>query len=579
MVGEIPREPLSSQPRTDLLAALDAPGPGSRVVVVHALTGLRGVGKTHLAAAYARAKLAERWRLVAWINAGDLGGILVGLAEIAAELGVSQPDAEDAARAVRRRLEIDGDRCLLVFDNAADPDVLRPFVPAGGASRVLITSNRRSVANLGASVGVDVFSAAEALAFLTERTGLADTDGAGTVAAELGYLPLALAQAAAVIAAQHLSYQTYLDRLRALPVQEYLTREPGQPYPHGVAEAVLLSLEAVRAGDQGGVCERVLELMAVLSAAGVRRELLHDAGQAGVLAGGTQDTEVSAGVLDGALAQLAERSLLTFSLDGQTVIAHRLILRVVRDRLARQGRYTPVCRAVAVVLDQRAGTLKGSRDRPAVRDIAEQVTALVDSMARPECQADDELARMLPRLRWWALYYLTELADSAAQAIVVGEPLVADLERALGADHPDTLTSRDNLALAYEDVGRAAEAIPLFGQTLGTRERLLGPDHPDTLTSRDNLAVAYQAAGRAAEAIPLFEQTVADRERVLGADHPATLASRNNLAVAYRAAGRAGEAIALFERTLADRERVLGPDHPDTLAAQDNLATARAALD
>ena len=101
MAGEIPREPLGFQPRIDLLAALDTPGPGSRVVVVHALTGLRGVGKTHLAAAYARAKLAERWRLVVWINAGDLGGILTGLAEVAAELGVSQPDTEGAARAVR----------------------------------------------------------------------------------------------------------------------------------------------------------------------------------------------------------------------------------------------------------------------------------------------------------------------------------------------------------------------------------------------------------------------------------------------------------------------------------------------
>jgi hypothetical protein len=120
MVGEIPREPLGFQPRTDLLAALDAPGPVSRVVVVHALTGLRGMGKTHLAAAYARAKLAERWPLVAWINAGDLGGILAGLAEVAAELGVSQPDAEGAARAVRRRLEIDGDRCLLVFEHTGD---------------------------------------------------------------------------------------------------------------------------------------------------------------------------------------------------------------------------------------------------------------------------------------------------------------------------------------------------------------------------------------------------------------------------------------------------------------------------
>ena len=56
--------------------------------------------------------------------------------------------------------------------------------------------------------------------------------------------------------------------------------------------------------------------------------------------------------------------------------------------------------------------------------------------ARPVAKADEELARVLLRLRFFALYHLIELADSATQAVVVGEPLIADLERMLGPNHP-----------------------------------------------------------------------------------------------------------------------------------------------
>ena len=101
--------------------------------------------------------------------------------------------------------------------------------------------------------------------------------------------------------------------------------------------------------------------------------------------------------------------------------------------------------------------------------------------------------------------------------------------------------------------------------TVADRERVLGADHPDTLISRNNLASAYGAAGRLGEAIALLEDTRADTERVLGAEDLTTLTARNNLASAYQEAGRLGQAIPLFEATLADRERVLGADNPDTL--------------
>ena len=160
------------------------------------------------------------------------------------------------------------------------------------------------------------------------------------------------------------------------------------------------------------------------------------------------------------------------------------------------------------------------------------------------------------------------------EAIELYEQVLADRVRVLGPDHPDTLTTRNNLAGAYYFAGRFGEAIELLGRVLAERERVLGSDHPDTLTTRNNLAFAYHSAGRFDEAIELYERVLAEQERVLGPDHPDTLTVRNNLAFAYHSAGRFGEAIELFERVLADQERVLGPDHPGTLTTRNSLAGA-----
>jgi hypothetical protein len=58
----------------------------------------------------------------------------------------------------------------------------------------------------------------------------------------------------------------------------------------------------------------------------------------------------------------------------------------------------------------------------------------------------------------------------------------------------------------------------------------VGPDHPDALTTRNNLAHWLGESGRVEEAIAQLRQVLADRARVLGPDHPDTLATRSNLA-------------------------------------------------
>ena len=132
--------------------------------------------------------------------------------------------------------------------------------------------------------------------------------------------------------------------------------------------------------------------------------------------------------------------------------------------------------------------------------------------------------------------------------LYLGYPVQAirQLERArgirsttLGPDHPDTLTSANDLAVAYRTDGQIDRAIQIFRDTLVRRTARLGPDHPDTQTTINNLAVAYQAVGRTADAIPLHEQELRHSRAKLGPDHPETLISMNNLATAYLVCGRA----------------------------------------
>jgi hypothetical protein len=386
-----------------------------------------------------------------------------------------------------------------------------------------------------------VFSADEALALLGGRTGLADEDGALAVAVQLGYLPLALDQAAGMIAKQHVGYAGYLAKLRALSAEDHLVREDDeeQSSPPGVAETVLLAMEAASYADRLGVSIGLMELVAMLSPAMVHRDLLRSAGQAGTLLGGGR--RVGASMVDQALERLNERSLLGFSLDGQAVSVHRLAAQVIRAGLARQGRLVPVCRVAASAVERSLAELAKHPDHAAVMEMLAQVAALAENAGTAADDAGEQVPTMLTRLRSLALNHLVELGDAMPHAIAIGEPLTADLDRLLGPDDPNTIRARNDLARAYRETGRVADAVPLVEQVLAARERLFGTDDPRTLASRNNLASAYRTTGRAADAIPLFEENLAACERLFGADHPRTLASRHSLDLAWQEFAQAGK--------------------------------------
>jgi eukaryotic-like serine/threonine-protein kinase len=142
----------------------------------------------------------------------------------------------------------------------------------------------------------------------------------------------------------------------------------------------------------------------------------------------------------------------------------------------------------------------------------------------------------------------------------------------LGADHVDTLVSKDWLVDAYKYAGMHEQAEALCRETLDKRMLMLGPDHPDTLASKNGLASIYMQQGKLDLAEPLRREVVQKRVALLGAHDPDTLYSKTALAWMHFLRGNHDLAESQSLEVIKEFKNSLGEDHPGTLLAKSNLA-------
>ncbi len=531
-------------------------------VAVTAVAGMGGVGKTALVVEYLH-RYAQLFDRVGWVPAEQpelIGGFLAGLAPVVGLSAEAEPAAVVAAWA---RLP----RSVLVFDNVDDPDAITAIKgvrPSPGDGRLLVTSRRRGLTALGATVVVPVLPRAEAMAMLTGRFPALEPMVADRICALLGDLPLAVEQAAGYLDRTGIPPNEYADLL-ADQLGDMLGKGDVADRP-GVTVAVLWDLSVRNLREECPAAVELLELWALCDPEKIPLGLFADPD-------GFDDGPLKEAAGNRAVWQDTVGALVGYSLarrDQGTVDMHRLVQAVTRRAMssdvqaARAGTLVRLLRGVLP-----ADIMRNPDVWPVWRVYLPHVIAVLGHIDADA--TSDGLSWLCDR----TATYLEEHAQPAA-ALPLFERALAIAEAVYGPDHPVVATRLNNQALALNTLGRAGQALPLFERALAIDEAVYGPDHPDVARNLNNLASALRTLGRADQALPLFARALAIDEAVYGPDHPDVARDLNNQALALDALGRAGEALALFARALAIDEAVYGPDHPHTITVRENLAAARA---
>src|SRR5215831_1321313 len=478
--------------------------PGETVVLVtaggatRALGGMGGTGKTQLAAAIAHTLWTRgAVDLVLWVTASGRDAVLTGYAQALGDVGLPDPceGPEVAASHFLAWLAETPRPWLAVLDDLTDPAVLDGLWPWGRGGRVLVTTNRPDAALRAHSpraVELGPFSDRESLTYLSTKLE-ADRDqwtGALDLAADLGFLPIALAQAGMLMAYSGIDCRQY--RIRMAEWRQRLGANGGAP-PPAVSDTSALALEFADQLPPAGLARRMLALISMLDPNGIPGAVLTTAAACaylGRLGGAAPVDEVQARAAVHALGRLGLVTIDTTSA-ARTVRVHELV-----QAASRQSLSTAECDTAALAA----------------------ADALVQAWPPPQA---------VPAASGQAL------RDCTARLRQIAGVLLWNPEC-----HPVLLRAGQCL----DDAGLAGPAIAYWQSMIDIGRPTLGAAHAHTILASDRLAAAYDAAGRPMEAIPVHERVLADRERELGPAHPDTLAARNSLARTYRAAGRGGDA-------------------------------------
>ncbi|GIH08692.1 hypothetical protein Rhe02_67590 [Rhizocola hellebori] len=582
---------------------------GNLTVVVQALAGMGGVGKTQVALEYAY-RFAPYYEVIWWISAEQPGLVRSGLAGLAERLALPAGESvEENVAAVLEALR-SGDpygRWLLVFDNAGDPSEIQNYIPSG-SGHVLVTSRDQAWAQQPAAsmLPLDVFQRDESIALLRKKLPNSPESDLDLVADNLGDLPLAIEQAGAWLAATGMAVSQYLTLLDTeLPriLEEHLPLG----YHQSAAKTWTVSLQRLK--RETPAAAKLLEICAFFSPEPIPMSLvIGEKSKRFIEALLHFDPLLRDPILRGhMIREIGRFALARIDSAGPTIQLHRLVQAVIRATLPPDEAFENQRIVQEVLAAANPGEPDDSRNWPAYREIRVHLplSGALGSTNRDVRQLILDLTRFLYKIsdytasaelaeeavaQWEAepdgvadvqtLQLRFHLANSLRaqaryeEALRIDEQVHTRLRDQLGVRHPHTILALSSLAADQRALGNYLQARELQQETLDLCTQELGDLNERTLMAANNLAVSLRLVGDFEAARRLDEETLEKRRQVLPEGNSYILFSANNLGRDLRELGDYEGARRRLEETLIEYRRIFGESYTETQRTARNLAIA-----
>jgi tetratricopeptide (TPR) repeat protein len=548
----------------------------NKTVIITAVGGMSGMGKSELARQYAYEYLDQYTGGICWLAANlgqesilnDLSQFMESFLEVTLSENNKNGNNKQIAQYFWQRWQIPGN-ILLIFDDVKNYADIQEFLPNDQRFHVLLTSQIDFQANRHVSTHplkiLERERSIELLeAFIGKERREKETNIADQLCAFLGDLPLGLDAAGRyLVAYSQLPLVAYWQSLQAVKINHASLNTNSDvtlsaEKTRGVIAAFQVTWE--RIGEIEPRSQALAAYFSLFALAPIPFSIDYE------------NFDESTEELAKALKTLLDWHIITPVSDGENLYKlHNLMREFLWNKLTELENAEELKSQFIAEMIRVAQQIEEPVTNKIIKKVAPYIEHIIEVannyLADLKTNFIDDLITPYNRL---GLFYVGQGIYLIAQEW--REKCLIVAEENLPADHSDIATSYNNLANLYRSQGKYEEAESLFLKAIAIDEKTLSADHPDLANHYNNLAGLYKSQGKYEEAESLFLKAIAIGEKTLSADHPDLATWYNNLAGLYESQGKYEEAESLYLKAIAIGEKTLSADHPKLAIRYNNLA-------